>query len=130
MKLLVFYIIVVLIFLTVVSETRISVAEHIKAAEGLSEQSSVTAEYAGVDEEAWFRAYMLMIRRIVPAKVLDLPGDKGMDQEHLFYKILHPSRQSFAGGHLRSITSNNFLQLLSVRHSKGFYIYYLEKLII
>lgn len=72
---------------------------------------------------------ILLRNLFLPGKQLDMPEDNN----HGFQvnsKTLYGHQHSVLTAHVQTLYSQKFMRLLSARHTNGFYIYSLEKLII
>lgn len=82
-----------------------------------------------VAESHWLRTYYMMLKVLNTVKQLDLPSDY-KSWNGISCKSLSSSHKSYAQMPLQESHAAQFMRFLSVRHSDGFYIYSLRKLII
>lgn len=82
-----------------------------------------------VAESHWLRTYYMMLKVLNPVKQLDLPSDY-KSWNGIPCKSLSSSHKSYAPIPLQESHAAKFMRFLSARHSDGFYIYSLRKLII
>lgn len=80
-------------------------------------------------DSSWLRTYYYMLKVLNPVKQLDLAGDY-KSWNGVRCKLLYSARNTFLSGLPQVCYTSEYMRLLSVRHSDGFYIYSLRKLII
>lgn len=123
--------IVLLVFLIVGSESSLmsqNVTGEVASEE--KEQMVSAPTFLSSASRDW-QEYIHLIRASVFIKAWDLPSDEFSDMSLLPGKVHHSmGGKTLPAGMERMISFRNYMQLLSARHIKGFYIYSLEKLII
>ena len=78
----------------------------------------------------WLRSYLFILNIIDPVKQLDLPTDHDKNGHNLSGKVLRVGRNAVSGIQQQKFRLSRYWRLLSARHINGFYIYFLEKLLI
>lgn len=130
MKLLLIYLTFLSLFLLAgPGGERTSSKDEVKAEVLLSSSQISTESPASVAESHWLRNYYMMLRILNPVKQLDLPSDY-KSWNGIPCKSLSSSHKSYAPMPLQKRHVVKFMRFLSARHSDGFYIYSLRKLII
>lgn len=108
---------------------RISLKEEVKT-EVLMPSDQVSAESTDIIADShWLRTYCMIWKVLNPVKQLDLPSDY-KSWNGIPCKSLSSSHKSYAPIPLQESHAAQFMRFLSARHSDGFYIFSLRKLII
>lgn len=84
---------------------------------------------AGIAGNNWLRSYFLMLKVLSPVKQLDLPGDYNKSWS-ITCKSLRSARKAILQIRQRICYTSEYMRLLSARHTNGFYVYSLRKLIL
>lgn len=130
MKLLLIYI--ALLFLVLVTGTA---SGQTSSDEEVTVEVVVPSEQIAADhpcfiaENNWLRGYFFMLRVLNPVKQLDLPGDY-KSCSNIPCRALNSSQRTSLIEQQEESYISEYMRLLSVRYSDGFYIYSLSKLII
>ena len=131
MKLFLLHIIVVLVGMLMLTGEGQRQLTPPASTETVDENTQLTTKLsADLHKANWLRNYLLMMKVLNPAKQLDLPGDYEKCWNNVPCKVLPWVQQAAARSSLKVCYSTKYLRLLSERHSDGFYLYFLRKLLI
>lgn len=78
----------------------------------------------------WLRTHLFILNILDPTKQLDLPVDHDKDWNSLHARILHTDSVDRMEVLRQICCVSKYWRLLSERYMNGFYIYFLEKLLI
>lgn len=129
MKLL-FVLILFFIFWVLKSGLGQDLKEDVTVAEPMPDQQEmIVSEYAGLKTMDWC-PFCVFVVQITDTSVRgDIPDDHSGFCSGCISKFFKHNRSVLAG-QMQALYSQKFMRLLSARHINGFYIYFLEKLII
>lgn len=105
--------------------------ENVMVAESLPEQQEMLfSDLSAPGCYHWLDTYYVMLDALASGGQLDLTPDHSGHANHCTGKTLCNDYKALMTARIQALCSYRFMRLLAARHTNGFYIYSLEKLII